>query len=313
MGLCALCREAAVTECAEETDEAVVARLQACIHSFLAGEAGLQFIDDGAALQESSRKALCEVAQLLKPCPALGVKVVCYTGLSTEAFGLSQMRAQNVRDALAQAGCVNLISATGMGHVDGCTARVELVLFLPQSAEMTEATVAEAADLLRQMRAEVDHKVGARLACSGKGANRCIEWNTRAKVEAQFAYMTALLGTPGFVALAELELERCDADNSGALDWQELAASAQDLVQRHGWAPALAELAGPKLAETLYKRMDRDCDGLVSRAEFLTYLAHLHYECHFGRLEAPDAFEPVEGLRPDRSRRSSRKGRRPCC
>mmetsp|Transcript_25413 Transcript_25413/g.73292 ORF Transcript_25413/g.73292 Transcript_25413/m.73292 type:complete len:313 (-) Transcript_25413:245-1183(-) len=312
MGTCALRRLMAGGEPEEETGEAVIARLQARVHARLADAGGLQFDGTGAGPAEASRAALGQVAGLLGECPALGLKIVCYTQSSEEALELSRLRAQSVKEVLEQAGCENLTSATGMGHVDGCGDRVELTIFLPDSVEMTEATVAEAGHLLGRMRAEVDDKVGLRLAGSVEGATRFVDWNTKAKVEAQFAYMTALLAMPEFVAVAEAELHRSDSDGSGALDCHELAPCVHELVQRHSWDPA-SKPVGAKLTDMFFKKMDRDCNGLVSRAEFLAYLAHFHYECYFRRVETPEPFEALEVPRPDRSRRRSRKQRRSCC
>jgi len=251
------------------------------------------------------------VADLLRREPALGVKILCFTGPSdpSNALKLSVHRAQKVKECLEQSGCENLLSAKGLGHLDGCEAHVELLLFLPRSPEMTEATVSEALELLAELRDEADRKVSERAARLAEGEERCTIWNMKAKVEAEFAYMTALLGIPEFVALAETELNRCDANNSGALDVQELTVAVQDMVVRHGWLTKKAadQMDKRDLTEQFFKQMDRDCNGLVSRAEFLAYLAYFHYKCYEKKIDVPEIFEAKNGQRPDRSAKPQRK------
>jgi len=100
-------------------------------------------------------------------------------------------------------------------------------------------------------------------------------WSLEAKVEAQFAYMRRLMRTQGFVTRTMADFDGLDTNGSNGLDPQELQA----FVQKRDGAKTELRMIQARTRELL-KEIDIDNDGLVSRTEWLIYLAFLHWQ-HF--------------------------------
>mmetsp|Transcript_91474 Transcript_91474/g.254764 ORF Transcript_91474/g.254764 Transcript_91474/m.254764 type:complete len:190 (+) Transcript_91474:3-572(+) len=179
---------------------------------------------------------------------------------------------------------------------------------------MTEATVVQARALLRELQIEAEGRLDLRWEKLSASEQEFVMWNMRAKLEARFAYMRGLLAIPAFVKMAEDELNRFDTNRNGTLNVDELESCVEEMIARHGWvAKDASQKAGKnvnkrEITEIFFKRMDRNCNGFVSRAEFLAYLAYFHHECYEHKVEIPEIFEVQEGKRP-----ASWRGRRRAC
>jgi len=98
-------------------------------------------------------------------------------------------------------------------------------------------------------------------------------WSMEAKVEAQFAYMRRLMRTQGFVMRTMADFDGLDTNGSNGLDPQELQA----FVQKRDGAKTDLRIIQVRTRELL-KELDIDNNGVVSRTEWLIYLAYLHWQ-----------------------------------
>lgn len=101
-------------------------------------------------------------------------------------------------------------------------------------------------------------------------------WHSEAKVAAQFAYMRRLVRTEGFVAHVMEDFNALDSNRSGRLDAKEL----EDYLRGHERGRLLmSNTANPPMnSRAFLADLDLDQDGYVSRAEWLTYVAYLHWQ-----------------------------------
>lgn len=98
-------------------------------------------------------------------------------------------------------------------------------------------------------------------------------WSMEAKVEAQFAYMRRLMRTQGFVTRTMADFDGLDTNGSNGLN----PAKLQAFISKRDGPSADLRLIATRAVELL-KEVDIDSDGLVSRTEWLIYLAYLHWQ-----------------------------------
>eukprot|EP00421_Protoceratium_reticulatum_P052118 CAMPEP_0168438064 /NCGR_PEP_ID=MMETSP0228-20121227/41768_1 /TAXON_ID=133427 /ORGANISM="Protoceratium reticulatum, Strain CCCM 535 (=CCMP 1889)" /LENGTH=222 /DNA_ID=CAMNT_0008452319 /DNA_START=60 /DNA_END=726 /DNA_ORIENTATION=+ len=133
------------------TDPKTVATVQSKIDRCLYWSGGLPFEKQEAVMTNGSLKTVENLTAILKRYPALGLKVLGFTGdlPEAEALRLSHMRTVAVKNALQEAGCPNLVAAKGMGFADNAGQRIELTLCEPHEVS---SFMAEVQDVERRLK-----------------------------------------------------------------------------------------------------------------------------------------------------------------